>query len=897
MDSAGPSEEKIDNVIEFASLNPYDDRFMVAQALKNNNYNVESVVIQFFDNPETFRQKYRTAWDDSMFTADRDGTDNHAGISFHIESSDNDVIQGITPPGDSYPSAAPSRPPSRSNNRSPLGRIADWSAANASGTVLSQSVNNPLTRSAVAPNSHAQEEDEMQRALRESAQEAGITLPTESTATEPSTSATYFGPANRNEYDQNSWAMVPAGPSKESSINEPAPAQRKRAPGAPALLVLSNVNAGDHKLGGILTVLHEIPIARNVLLGLGKPASSYGHCSGWWRGQEILSPELLSKMASDLSWENRKHDSTAFDEEVHRLMAFLDSTERGYGSVSVLTDLLVQAAGVGVEKQFYVLLSERHHDQIEPLMQIASLAKFHGDGVEDEDAKFGMLEIEHLRNEYSFIKTLYESLDHVMWSDTLGWDRIHEGSKMAFFKEMGEVLVLNIGGDGPENSIEIPEELYPEKYLTSRKEEARRIQYGWCETKQEMERILGEQNSIYRLWEDWDNGKFDDKRELIKKASEQWREYGDYLESLARFQAMEKSGFDTDKYPDYRAAPSDMDGETQEQHDKVAQVIRFSEQLLTDIEAKMKDLDAELVQIRAKQRALGRLLTVPDKPGRPRPMTCKKYLLRGVIASPNIVYVCQRREADLVELDGEDSKPADQWWRLAYEPNEEPAVKAEAIGIERVFHDMWLDTKTPTLVYATEEALKTPMEPLSSQLERFVKAENKTFRQELNQENSQGNETKRATFVDPISPSKRKHRSDSAGSMDSNRASIGSDDRSGFDNPFADQDDRIGTEMTDSAANPPEYVHSFDGFEEKSPVLPARPSEWEPMTESTSATMTPSTVGADHIKTSPVKDEPRSPEMQERARPPPFVALSRDPSATKKEPVDLMDMELPDHHE
>ncbi|KAJ4168073.1 hypothetical protein NW754_011887 [Fusarium falciforme] len=212
MASMEPSEDEIGQVIDFAGLDPVDDRFMVAQALKHNNRNAETVLTQFFDNPDNFRQKYQTAWDESMFAADRDGTDNSAGISFHIESSDHDVIQGVTPPPDSYALGAPSRPPSRSNNRSPLGRMVELTAAQVPGV----------------PNSHAQEEDDVQRALRESAQEAGITLPQDETGvTEPSASLPYFGPAVRSDYDQNSWAMVPVGPAKESSPSDPPPSKRK----------------------------------------------------------------------------------------------------------------------------------------------------------------------------------------------------------------------------------------------------------------------------------------------------------------------------------------------------------------------------------------------------------------------------------------------------------------------------------------------------------------------------------------------------------------------------------------------------------------------------------------------------------------------------------------------
>lgn len=92
------------------------------------------------------------------------------------------------------------------------------------------------------------------------------------------------------------------------------------------------------------------------------------------------------------------------------------------------------------------------------------------------------------------------------------------------------------------------------------------------------------------------------------------------------------------------------------------------------------DLELYMDKIRAKQRFLGRLLTVPDKPGRPKPMTCKKYLLRGVATSQDVVYVCQRSQADLIEL-GDAPKPLDQWWRLAYAPQNEQPVKSEVRNI------------------------------------------------------------------------------------------------------------------------------------------------------------------------------------------------------------------------
>ncbi|GKT99928.1 hypothetical protein FLAG1_04049 [Fusarium langsethiae] len=896
MASMEPSETEIDQVIDFCGLNTIHDRNLAIQALKLNNRNPETVIGQFFsDGEEQFRSKYQKLWDDSFFGADRDGSGNNAGIAFHVESSDHNVIQGVTPPPDSHIYGAPSRPPSRSNNRSPLGMMVDWTAAHVPGIPLTPSNQHTLTGSYEGvPNSQAQEDDDIKRALRESAQEAGLPMPQQETGlTGPSEPApVQFGPANRETYNTADWALVPTGPAnKETSVDGPLASKRKRSPGAPAMLAMNSTVDQDHRLGGLLTIMHEIPIARNVLLNIGDLAATYGNNKNWWRGEEILSPEVLAEMRQETSWNHGKFNShTAFEEEIHRLMAFLDSTERGYGSTYALVDLM-EHDGIGKEKRFYEMLGQRHMETIRPIMQVAALALFHGDTLE-EDATFGLLEIEHTRNEYKCIKTLYEALDHVMWSDTLGSETINKDTKVAFFKEMGEVLVLDVAGDGPKDPIEIPQEFYPEKYMVSRKDEARRIQYGWRQTKKEMARLEKEKEQLDRLAETWVTDKAKTKSDLLKRSAEQWEGYKNYLDGLGKFRALEKSGFDTTKYPDYHQAVPDRDDVAEEQYQTVEQVIEYSKKLLESIENRLKDLDAEMERVEGKQRALGRLLTVPDKPGRPEPMTCKKYLLRGVATSPHIMYVCQREEEDLIELDGEDSKPAEQWWRLAYTPyGDESATRAEKMDIEQVLKEMWNDTTKPLLVYATEEALKTPNQPLPPQLERFVKVDNKAFRQELAEEESTV-EVKTTPTFDPISPSKRKHRADSVGSMDSNRASIGSDGRNGWDNTFDDQDDRMGTEMKDYGDSS-NYIHSSDLLDDEPPTLPTRPqASTTSTTEPTSATLTPNTVGADYTDSAlSVSEEPRSPEMQEKSRPPPFMSMSRTPSE-RKEPVDLIDIDM-----
>ena len=90
-----------------------------------------------------------------MFSGEREGPENQPGIclcprdvvyhggelkltslAFHVESPDQSyVIQGVTPPPEGFRQGAPSRPPSRTTNKSPLGSVAEWVATEAQGNV------------------------------------------------------------------------------------------------------------------------------------------------------------------------------------------------------------------------------------------------------------------------------------------------------------------------------------------------------------------------------------------------------------------------------------------------------------------------------------------------------------------------------------------------------------------------------------------------------------------------------------------------------------------------------------------------------------------------------------------------------------------------------------------
>jgi hypothetical protein len=172
-------------------------------------------------------------------------------------------------------------------------------------------------------------DNELQQALAASAaeysqnaQESGVT----------NTNQVHFGPATRTEYETANWAMVPMGKSAVREIlNDPEPAERKRdiTSGTPAFLKPSTEN---NRLGALITIYSQIPLIREIFLPRAgqDTAPNYGSDKEWWTGKAIDIPQVFGEDVTPPS-------EVAM--ELQRLMAFLEKTERSYGSAEALANL------------------------------------------------------------------------------------------------------------------------------------------------------------------------------------------------------------------------------------------------------------------------------------------------------------------------------------------------------------------------------------------------------------------------------------------------------------------------------------------------------------------------------------------------------------------------------
>lgn len=305
---------------------------------------------------------------------------------------------------------------------------------------------------------------DLQRALAESAEEAGLQPQQYGVTQDPQ--MVHFGPANRGSYDASQWAMVLGSSSAQEVLLDPAAADRKREVNAPAFLKPS---VDEFRLASILTIYHEIPLAREVFLNRNSLLSDYGHDPEWWMGRTIVSrtPTLIDD--SNTPWgEPTPQDFDELMREIQRLMAFLDKTERSYGSAEPLLNMpaLKAADAADVELKFFeawrqaCLKSEQ--SSLVPFIFTEAVQPGLNENSPLLSKYFAILDLElPSPGTEEEIETLYDLADQALWSSS--GDDVRSS---AFLSHLGEVIAFRIGGSSDDcKMVRIPATWYPDRYL------------------------------------------------------------------------------------------------------------------------------------------------------------------------------------------------------------------------------------------------------------------------------------------------------------------------------------------------------------------------------------------------------------------------------------------------
>lgn len=291
---------------------------------------------------------------------------------------------------------------------------------------------------------------------------------------------THFGPANKDYYDENAWGMTLFNQNSREDIISPDPEDRQRKDDEPAFFRPSQ---DALFIGGYLTILHSIPIAREALLLRDKVIPDYGHDAQWWNGQPIKAPRIVSMddpYAEYQDWEDVIH-------ETQRLIAFLDSTKRAFGSTDALAGLKSiyhYEPEKGVERFLEAWRDAALHATPDNQLSMifSSRAVRHSTSAfDDSDPKeFFVL---HAQAPTEHGQTLYDILDECIWQDAPGQELDD-----VWLENVGEVLTIHL--DNANNvpiNVKIPPTFYPDRYMETSRDVIQEVRLKILDVK---ERIL-----------------------------------------------------------------------------------------------------------------------------------------------------------------------------------------------------------------------------------------------------------------------------------------------------------------------------------------------------------------------------------------------------------------------
>ncbi|KAI9729958.1 MAG: hypothetical protein M1834_006156 [Cirrosporium novae-zelandiae] len=693
-----PSPESVTRFIEFANV----DHTQAIRWIKAHGGSVENALGAFFEDPKSldknasFNWQDPTGWDESQFHIDKaqDGQVNPPAYDLS-NSLQPDVFNN-----------APTRTPSRVSNRSNRSMI-DLTAEHAAA--------DPSQSMSMADMSIAdREQHDLDQAVAASLnyatniQENGVT-----DIYKPS-----FGPANRDHYDANEWAMTISSSAKE--VVEPY--NRRRESHEPAFIKPSM--AAEY-LPALLTILHQIPLAKEALLVQNRVLADYGYDNEWWDGATCKTSKIVT-----LGQE--AHDSDQHDllSEVQRLMSFLNLTDRAYGSCEnlVTSPLVRNGKEPFVAANFYLALIKAldtvtpgHHGK--ELFQSVVHREREVDNTITQKTEFCHLYITTFPSEYASYPeaTLYDAIDELLWGQDGESDVLEESIYIA---NLAEVITIHLEqGSSDQNSgnpVEIPIILCADRYHRDQRKSI-------CSLREE------------RVRRQKEVAKYD---RIINRIKNVHNPRGSHLDYEKLFSAMISKLARLDDGTQAKVSSSSELGHRGSQT-FAPQYGKLGEQLegvRIQIQDKLKSLENK------KQEAydhLGKASKIYTQYSDPPPGGYKHaYTLRGAATDYGTIFF-RSPSASLSE-----------WWMINV-PAEQPRVTT--LSQSQLDDQTFRDSKAPyslhqveeqelkvalkgtkwaLLVYASEKAMEPVTSDIPPQLMNFIRTDNHSFEAEIRNANT-----------------------------------------------------------------------------------------------------------------------------------------------------------------
>ena len=473
-----------------------------------------------------------------------------------------------------------------------------------------------------------------------------------------------FGPATRPEGYGDNWGMVLSSSSSQAS--DPEPPFRKRDLGNPAFL---KPGKGNHRIAALFTIYHEIPMLRELMLDRLNVMPNYGSNPEWWNGNKPVELPSVIEESEDEFFDNAPTKAYTrapreFKAEIQRLMAFLDKTDRSYGSVEALVKsqavrdhININGSRRGTEESLIEVYGQILCDNPEKHKRLFSRVlepQRTGANIEGEDTQQGFALFDlAFPEEDSTDETIYDLADGAMWPD-----ENTDISTTPYLSHIADVVTFRLTNWNihKKTGVEFPVVWYPDRYLKSARQEALNMR-------------------VKKL-------AFHKKLENIKALEIKLTEFQGPTGASLKVQDVLKAALQHDVAqikPDEDSEDELMElSEPSKTQNLSAQLVKLAE----SIDRKVKALNEEKERCKDELRQLSKLYTTPSEDsGQP---ALHRYTLRGVCMDKSTMFICRQGERNLIDIDLGDEESTgnpEQWWRINYAASDSNPVSIEVGAI------------------------------------------------------------------------------------------------------------------------------------------------------------------------------------------------------------------------
>jgi hypothetical protein len=376
-------------------------------------------------------------------------------------------------------------------------------------------------------------------------------------------------------YAPEQWALVTTSSAARVYDNPEDPKERRRdwEKGEP---VFFRPLKEKDPLPSLVAVLGQIPLARRALLGEELGLASYGSNSKWWDGESATAGE-----ASVVDDGMDPHKDVVV--EAQRLMAFIQESNRSYGSVEALDKLegisnittmqVLQKAGGNYsgELRFLVGWSAAamiYGSHADIFKTIITASENNGGVMQDKADTIYRLDLEPLASEPK--QSLYQAIDELIWMN----DPTGEAEDEYFIEQVAPILVMRVTNKDTSKEtkglgLQVPHTFYADRYLKDNSGVMRQMRKDKALLRRHVQNIDLRKAKLNSTPHPKDPTKMLDREELFEKSIEYLR--GRDKPPVIKKLPVKKEADEVmeEQEPEMRTPWDDLADQLEREHDKI----------------------------------------------------------------------------------------------------------------------------------------------------------------------------------------------------------------------------------------------------------------------------------------------------------------------------------------